>query len=290
VKPAPFKYLVPTTVEEALAHLADYGYEAAILAGGQSLIPTMNFRLAQPAVLVDVNQIPGLDTIQQVNGELRIGAMTRQRRAEHNALIRRYAPLLHKALPFVAHVPIRNRGTLGGSIAHADPSAEIPAVMLALNARFRLCNRNGERWVPAESFFVDWFTTLREPEEMLVEIAVPVAEPRSGHAFMELARRHGDYALVGVAAHVTLDEQGCCSQARVALLSVGPGPVLARTAMDLLIDREPTPELIRACAETAAAQDITPRDSLHASAAYKRALVKTLVSKAVSQAFAEANT
>ena len=289
MKPAPFTYHAPETVDEVLDHLATYGYEASVLAGGQSLVPTMNFRLAQPAVLVDLNRIADLAYLRPADdGGLRLGAMTRQRAVERSALVAERAPLLHETMPHIAHPPTRNRGTLGGSIAHADPAAELPAVMLALDARFRLCSQQAERWVSARDFFVGMFFTAREPEELLVEIALPPMSPRSGWAFREVARRHGDFALVGVAALVTLDERGQCRQARITLLSVGEGPVEAQEAARLLLGQEPTPEAVRAAAEAAATRDIDPSGDIHASAAYRRHLARVLVTRVLSQAFERA--
>ncbi len=289
MKPAPFIYHAPTSLDEVLAHLATYGYEASVLAGGQSLVPTMNFRLAQPSVLIDINRIPDLAYLRPADdGGLRLGAMTRQRAVERSALVAERAPLLHETMPHIAHPPIRNRGTIGGSIAHADPAAELPAVMLALDARFRLRSQKAERWVSARDFFVGMFFTAREPEELLVEIALPPMPPRSGWAFREVARRHGDYALVGVAALVTLDERGQCRQARITLLSVGEGPVEAHEAARLLLGQEPTPEAVRAAAEAAATRDIDPSGDIHASAAYRRHLARVLVTRVLSQAFERA--
>ncbi len=289
MKPAPFTYHAPTTVDEALAHLATYGYEASILAGGQSLVPAMNFRLAQPSVLVDLNRIPDLAYIRPGDdGGLLLGAMTRQRAVERSALVAERAPLLHETMPNIAHPPIRNRGTIGGSLAHADPAAELPAVMLALDARFRLRSRQAERWVAVRDFYVGMFMTVKEPEELLVEIALPPLPPRSGWAFREVSRRHGDYALVGVAALVTLDGLGRCQQARITLLSVGEGPVEAREAARLLAGQEPTPEAVRAAAETAATQDIDPDGDVHASAAFRRHLARVLTADVLTKAFARA--
>jgi len=290
MKPAPFKYDAPTTVDEALAHLARYGYEAKVLAGGQSLIPMMNFRLAQPAVLVDINPVAGLSYIQPTrDGGLRIGAMTRQRQVERDPLVAQAAPLLHAAMPKIAYPQIRTRGTIGGSLAHADPSAELPAVSLALNARFLLrSQKRGERWVEARDFFVGLFTTILEPDELLVEVRLPPMPPRSGWSFLEVARRHHDFALVGVAAVVALDGAGVCQQARLVYLSVGDRPVEARQAEALLQGQEPTAEAIRQAAETAAQADVDPQSDINASADYRRHLVRVLGQRALTEAFERA--
>jgi carbon-monoxide dehydrogenase medium subunit len=291
MKPAPFAYYAPTTIDEALALLAEHGWDAKALAGGQSLIPMMNFRLAQPSILVDLNNIPALSFIRpdgNGNGGLRVGAMTRQRQLERDPLVVERAPLIQAAMPQLATPAIRSRGTVGGSIAHADPSAELVAVSVALDARFRLRNQAGERWVQADAFFVGMFTTLLEPDELLVEIALPAMPPRSGWSFLEVARRHHDFALVGVTAVVTLDDRGQCQQARLVLFSVGDGPVLAHQAAQTLVGQAPTPEIIRAAAETAARADIDPGSDIHASAEYRRHLANVLSRRALTQAFERA--
>jgi CO/xanthine dehydrogenase FAD-binding subunit len=289
LKPAPFRYFAPHTLDEALALLADYGDEAKVLAGGQSLVPAMNFRLAQPDVLVDLNSIADLFYLRPTSdGGLQIGGMTRQRTLERDPLVAQRAPLIHDTMPHIAHVQIRNRGTIGGSLAHADPAAELPAVALALDASFRLRSQTRERSVKASDFYVGLFATALEPDEILVEVAVPSLPPRTGWSLQEMARRHGDYALVGVAAICTLDEQGDCRQVRIALLSVGDGPVLAQQAMKGLLGERPTDGLILAIAETAANEDIDPGGDIHASAAYRRHLAKVLTRRALTSAVARA--
>ena len=286
MKPAPFEYYAPNTVDEALAHLAEHGWDAKVLAGGQSLIPMMNFRIAQPAVLVDLNRIPELFYIRpNGNGGLLLGAMTRQNQVEHDSLVAKRAPLLHETIPQVAYPQIRSRGTFGGSLAHADPSAELVAVAIALNARLRLRSQAGERWVPADEFFVGLFTTVLEPDELLVEVALPPMPPRSGWSFLQVTRRHHDFCMAGVAVLVTLDEKGRCEQARLVFLSVGDGPVSARQAAATLIGQTPTPELIRTAAEKAASDEIDPGSDIHASAEYRRHLAKVLARRALTQAF-----
>lgn len=289
MKPAPFKYYAPTTVEEALAHLAEHGWDAKALAGGQSLIPMMNFRLAQPSVLVDLNNVSELFYIRpNEGGGLRLGAMTRQRQVEHDPLVAERAPLVHEVMPQIAYPQIRSRGTFGGSIAHADPAAELVAVSMALNGRFRLRSQTGGRWVTADEFFVGLFATVLEPDELLVEVALPAMPPRSGWSFLKIARRHHDFCLAGVAVLVTLDDKDRCEQARLAFLSLGDGPVDARQAAEMLIGQAPTPEAIRAAAETAADADIDPGSDIHASAEYRRHLAKVLTRRALEQAFERA--
>lgn len=290
MKPASFKYLAPNSVEKALAHLAEYGDEAKVLAGGQSLVPTMNFRLAQPAVLIDLNRIEELFYIEtEDSAGLRIGAMTRQQEVERSKLIFEKAPLIHETMPHIAHPQIRNRGTVGGSLAHADPAAELPAVMLALDAQFLLRSQKGERKIAATEFFIDLFFTALEPEELLVEITLPALPKRTGWAFREIARRHGDFALVGVAAVVTLDQTSQCKHARIILMSVGNGPIAAVQAQQALIGQKPTVEAILAAAETAAEKDIDPPGDMHASADYRRHLAKVLTEQALTEAFKRAS-
>lgn len=288
MKPAPFKYYAPTTVDEALAHLAEYGWDAKALAGGQSLIPLLNFRLAQPSVIVDLNNVSELFYIRPDDGGLLLGAMTRQSQVEHDPLVAERAPLVHEVMPQIAYPQIRSRGTFGGSLAHADPSAELVAVSIVLNARFRLRSQADERGVPADEFFVGLFATVLEPDELLVEVALPPMPPRSGWSFHQVTRRHHDFCITGVAVLVTLDEQDRCEQARMVFLSVGDGPVNARQAAEMLKGQAPTPEIIQAAAEAAAQDEIDPGSDIHASAAYRRHLAKVLARRALTRAFERA--
>ena len=292
MKPPPFQYFAPTTVEEALDLLGEHGWDAKPLAGGQSLIPTLNFRLAQPAILVDLNNISDLFYIRAgKNDGVRIGAMTRHSQVEHDALIPQRAPLVHETMPLIAHAQIRNRGTFGGSLAHNDPAAELPAVTLARGGRLRLRSQSGERWVPADEFFLGLFTTALEPEELLVEVELPALPPRTGWAIREMARRPGDYALLGVTAVVTLDDVNKCQAARLVLFSTGGEvPTDARQAVEVLVGETPTPEVIRAAAETAASEDIDPTGDIHATAEYRRHLAKVLTRQALEQAFERVTT
>ena len=287
MKPAPFEYFRPDTVDEALALLGEHGWDAKLLAGGQSLVPAMNFRLAAPGVLIDLNRIPGLDGIREEGGALRIGTMVRQHAAERSAHVHRLAPLLAEALPFVAHPQIRNRGTVGGSVAHADPAAELPAVMLALGARMHVVGPNGQRALAADEFFTGLFSTALEHDEMLAEIEIPALTPRAGFAFMEVSRRHGDFGLAGLAVSVALDDGGCCADARIALLGVGEGPVLAHAAADALRGQSPSLDAVAAAADAARAEVDPPMD-IHASSEYRRHLVGVLVGRALPVAFGRA--
>ena len=286
MKPAPFKYYAPTTIAEALALLTEHGYDAKVLAGGQSLIPTMNFRLAQPAVLVDLNRISELFYIKpdKQTGGLLIGAMTRESQVEHSPLVAERSPLVTETMPHIAHEQIRHRGTFGGCMAHADPAAELPAVAVALRANMKVKGRSGERWVPAEEFFISLFTTVMMPDELLVEVAVPPRPPRTGWSFMEVARRHGDYALMGVAATVTLNNKNECEEARLVYVNGGDRPFNAQEATSLLQGQRLTSEAIETAAETAATRDVDPPKDIHASAEYRRHLVKILTRRALNQA------
>ncbi len=282
MKPAPFDYFAPNSLEEALEQLQAAGWDGKVLAGGQSLVPVMNFRLAQPGVLVDLNRIPGLDGIEvDPAGNLRLGAMVRHARLEKDPTVARVAPLLTAAVPWIAHPQIRNRGTLGGSLAHADPAAELPAVMVALRARFRLRSAHGDRWVDADDFFVGLFATALEPGEILVEVLVPAASPGDRVAFLEVARRSGDYALVGVATTLRLEAERLVDLRHV-LFSIGDRPHEAHAAADC-IGQQPTPELIEQFS-LAVGREIEPADDIHASADYRRHLAAVLTRRALTQA------
>jgi carbon-monoxide dehydrogenase medium subunit len=289
VKPAPFRYHAPESLDEALELLAEHGEEAKVLAGGQSLVPTLNFRLARPAVLVDLNRIAALAYVEaESDGGLRVGAMTRQRAVERSPLVMERAPLVAETMPFVAHPQIRNRGTFGGSLAHADPAAELPAVALALDAELVLRVSGGERRLRARDFFVGLFATALAPGELLVEVRLPQLPTGAGCAFVEMARRHGDYALVGVAACVELGEDERVRAARVALLSVGEGPVEAHQACRTLIGERPVEEALVAAADEAATTDVDPPSDIHATSAYRRHLTRLLVRRALHTAAARA--
>lgn len=286
MKPAPFTYAAPATLDEALALKAQHGDDAKFLAGGQSLVPAMNFRLVAAAVLVDLNRLPDLDYIRVAeDGGLRLGAMTRQRRLERDPLVKTHAPLMFEAMPEVAHPQIRNRGTLGGSLAHADPAGELPVIAVALDAQLRMQSVNGSRWVPAAEFFQGLFTTALRPDEMLVEVALPPQLPRTGTAFVEFARRRGDYALMGVAAVVTLDEDGRCEAAKLVYLNAGEGPISAPDAADELVGETALPEVIAEAATHAAEDEINPMGNVHATPAYQRHLARVLTRRALERAF-----
>ena len=281
MKPPPFDYHDPETSAEAIALLTEHGDEATILAGGQSLMPLLNFRLARPDRLVDINRVAELDYISEENGTLRIGAMTRQATLERSDVARERCPLLLDGLRWVGHAQIRNRGTVGGSIAHADPAAELPVVCTALDARMRVRSADGERTVDAKDFFVTHLMTAVQPDELLTEIEFPtITGERTGTAFVEFSRRHGDFALGGAAVALTLDDSGVCSVARIALLSAAPTPIRATDAEEILPGRTIDEEAAReAQAKTEAA--ISPTGDMHGSGEYRRGLIGAMVRRAL---------
>ena len=289
MKPPRFDYLLPRSLDEALSMLAEHGDEAKVLAGGQSLVPLLNFRLVRPTYVVDVNDIPGLDGIRLDGEHLAIGAMTRQRAAETSAVVRERCPLLAEAMPQIGHVQIRNRGTIGGSLAHADPAGELPAVLAALDGELVLRSRRGERRLGPQEFFVGYLTTAVAPDELLVEARVPVTPPRTGTAFVEVSRRHGDFALVGVAATLTLDAGGVCTACAIAVTGVGPTPVVARDAARALVGAKPTAEAYEEVARRVATA-LEPDSDLHASAEYRKHLGGVLTRRALARAAERVDT
>ena len=287
MKPPRFDYLAPASLDEALGALAEHGDGAKVLAGGQSLVPLLNFRLVRPAYLVDLNEVPGLAYVRRENGHLAIGALTRQRAVETSALVREVQPLLADAMPQIGHVQIRNRGTIGGSLAHADPAAELPAVVAALDGQLVVQSARGRRVLSAAEFFVAYLTTALDPTELLVEVRVPVTPPRTGTAFLEVSRRHGDFALVGVAATVTLDEAGACTRCAIAITGVGPTPVVARDAARGLVGTTPTAKALEDAGQAAAA-GLDPDGDLHASSEYRRHVAGVLTRRALTRALERA--
>jgi carbon-monoxide dehydrogenase medium subunit len=284
MKPAPFDYYAPDSIEQALDLMSQYAGDAKILAGGQSLVPAMNFRIVQPSVLIDLNHAAELGYVREDENVLRIGTMTRERELEFNPLISRWAPLLVEAAPHIAHPQIRNRGTIGGSIVNADPAAELPVLMVALRARLKAKSVSGERWIDAQDFFLGMFTTALEPEEILVEIELPASPPRTGWSFMEVAPRAGDYALMGIAVLVTLDQNGTCEHAKLVYLNAGDGPVEAKEAEKLLIGELLSDRLIESTASKASETEINPFGNIHTSPEFQRHLANVLTKKALKQA------
>ncbi len=285
MKPPPFEYHAPTTVAETVSVLREYGDGAKVLAGGQSLMPLLNFRVVRPAALVDINGVAELNYLRRDNGWLTIGALVRQRSAELNKMVAEACPLLAEALPLIGHFQIRNRGTIVGSLAHADPAAELGAVALALGAELEIQSLHGRRVLPASEFFISYLTTALAPDELVVEARFPTARPQTGYAFVEFARRQGDFALVAVAAVVSRNGTNHCDGARLAFTGVGPVPVLLTDDEGLLQGESFKPPAIRALAHRAA--DGLDLDSdLHASAEYRRELAQVLAEEALQAAAA----
>jgi carbon-monoxide dehydrogenase medium subunit len=277
-----FKYEAPTTVAEATGLLAEHQDEATLLAGGQSLIPLLALRLAHPAVLVDINGLDELSGVSVTDGRVAIGALTREYMAEESETVAATVPLLAAALPLIGHEAIRNRGTLGGSLAHADPAAELPAVARALDAELVVRSESGERVIPAAEWFEGYLTTSRRPDEILVEMRFPVAAPGTGVAFQEVARRHGDFAMVGLAASLTLTD-GTISDARLAFSGVADVPVRAAEAESLLVGQRPSAELFAEAARRSATALDPPAD-LHGSSDYRKKVAATLVRRGLRAA------
>lgn len=281
MKPAPFEYLAPRDVPEALRLLAEHGPEAKVLAGGQSLVPLMNFRLARPSHLIDVSGLDDLAGIRASDGHVTIGAATLQREARQHAEIKQRLPILAEAIAHIGHPAIQNRGTVGGSIAHADPAAELPVAALALDAELRLQRAGGERVVQAEDFSLGYLTTVLDPDELLTSLSFAVPAPGAGWCFTEVARRQGDFALVAVATLFALDKEGRVAWARIALGGVGPTALRARLAEQLLLGEAPGEDLFRAAA-AATVEAVDPEEDLHASADYRRHLAGVLVRRALT--------
>ena len=305
MKPAKFDYFAPTSVDEALALLTRYGGEAKILAGGQSLVPLLNFRLSRPAALIDLNRIPSLAYIRveteprPTHGTppavqaglaapvtVKLGAMTRQRTIEFSPEIAERIPLLTEATRWVGHLPIRSRGTIGGSLAHADPSAEYPTVLAALGGSVVARGPKGERVIAASELFQSYLTTSLEADEILVEVRLPAPPAGTGYAFEELARRHGDFALVGIAAMIARQGDRCV-MARLATSGAGPVPLRLRAAEEIL-ERDGLADAAIEAAARRASELVDPDSDIHASADYRRHLAGVLTQRAVKRALAKA--
>lgn len=285
MKPAPFKYVKASSLAQALSLKAEHGDDARFLAGGQSLIPAMNFRLARPSVLIDINGLSELAGCSGADGgQVRLGALTRYRALERDGDFLKACPLFADALPHIAHPQIRNLGTVGGNLSHADPASELPAVAVAMGARLHLQSASGEREVDACDFFIGLLTTDVQPDEMLVDISLPVQKPRSGACFMEVARRRGDFALAGVAAIVTLDVERRCSEVRLGLCGVGETPVDASSAAEALIGETFSDRAVEVVA-AAVQRMIEPAGNVHATADYQRHVAGVLTSRALRAAY-----
>jgi carbon-monoxide dehydrogenase medium subunit len=280
VKPAPFDYHAPETVEEVIALLTEHGDDAKILAGGQSLVPLLALRLAAPTHLVDIGRVTALQGIGP-RGEIRAGVT--QRQAEQSTLLRARSPLLAEALPHIAHVQIRNRGTVCGSLAHADPAAELPAVMLALDAVMCVRGPRGMRQVVARDFFESYLETTIGPDELLTQVTVPLWPPDAGWSFQEISRRQGDFALVGCATLLRLDARGAIADARLAFTGVAPTPVRISEAELLLCGAEPGDELFAEVASVVS-DALDPTSDVHADAAYRKHVAGVLTRRTLAAA------
>ncbi len=287
MKPPPFEFFDPTTAAEAVSLLGQYGGEAKVIAGGQSLVPLLNMRLARPGVLVDINRVAELGYIREVDGALAIGAIARHRAVERSTAVQKLQPLLHAAVCHIAHPQIRNRGTIGGSIAHADPAAELPAACVALGAELRITGPSGERTVKAEDFFITFLTTALGPDELLTEVRLPALPARTGWSFKEVSRRHGDFALAGAAVTLTTDG-GACSDARIALFGVGSTPLRAGQAEQVLKGERPSDSLFEQAAQKASQEIGEPLSDIHASSEFRRHIAMTLTRQALAEAASRA--
>ena len=282
MKPAPFAYFAPSALDEALDILADRGREARVLAGGQSLIPLMNFRAVSPAALVDIGRIPGLDRIEAENGAIRIGCMVRQRAAEYAPLIGERQPVLREAIGWIGSLPVRSRGTICGSLAHADPAAELPMVMKVLDAEILARSATRSRTIAVEDFFRGAFVTTLAADEMIVALRVPAMRPGAGFAFQEFAQRRGAPTIAAVA--VMLERAGArCTKARIAAAGVGPVPIRLFAPEGIVERSGPSDEAIEAASELAA-EMVDPISDLHASADFRRHLTQVLVKRALCAA------
>jgi aerobic carbon-monoxide dehydrogenase medium subunit len=286
MKPASFEYFAPTALDETLELLHQHGDDAKVLAGGQSLMPLMNLRLARPKVIVDINRLSGLDRIASTSeGGLAIGALARQRAVEKSALIRGQNPLLASAMPLIGHFQIRNRGTMGGSLAHADPAAELPALAVLLGCEFSLARKGGVRVVPAAEFFLGYMATAIEPGELLTEIRFPSWRPGAAWAIDEIARRKGDFALVGVALSAELDDSANLRDIAIVMFGVSGKPHRIASAESMLKGRRVDQGVLRELGRVVA-QELEPDSDIHASAEYRKDVGGVLARRALESALA----
>ena len=283
MKPASFFYLCPSTLEETMDLLTEYGDEGKIIAGGQSFVPILNMRMSEPEYLIDIHQLNELEGIRLEDNIIKIGALTTQRILEKHVLIKEHLPVLEEAVKFIGHVQTRNRGTVGGSVAHADPSAELPLSFLALNAEIIVQNTSDTRTADINEFFLTYLTTDMMPDEILTEIHVPIHQPK-GYAFEELSRRHGDFALVSVVCLLSTDDDAKIDSVRLAVGGIDAVPILAEEAMDFLIGKELTEKVLEEAADLAI-ENADPDEDLHASVDYRIHLAKTLTKKAIQKAY-----
>jgi len=287
MKPAPFEYFAPLELQEALDLLERYGDEAKILAGGQSLMPLMNLRLARPGLIIDINRLSSLDTITATpEGGLTIGALTRQRALERSKIVQEQNPILAAAMPLIGHFQIRNRGTIGGSLVHADPAAELPAVSLLLGAEFLLRSKSAVRVVPAAEFFLSYLTTAIRPAELLTEIRLPKWPSGEAWAVQEIARRKGDFALIGVALRAELDAEETMQKAVIVMFGVDSKPLRMERAEAILKGRRISEAFLRELSGVVA-EELEPDSDIHASAAYRKEVGGVLVRRALESALAK---
>jgi carbon-monoxide dehydrogenase medium subunit len=285
MKPSSFEYVAPRSLDEAIHSLTSYAGGAKVLAGGQSLVPLMNLRLASPEVLIDINGLDELGGLRAWDGGLSVGALVRQSTLERADLVLQRLPLLAEASALVGHPANRHRGTVGGSLAHADPAAELSAAMLALEATFMVWGSRGMRWVAAADFFTGFLTTTLAPDELLTEIRVPGVPSVTGSAFLEVSRRSGDFAICGAAALVTLNASGRCERVRIALCGVGNGPVRARRVEEALVGELPAGASLEDAAQgVVEGIGFDPASDIHGSAAYRRKLAIVMTRRAVELA------
>ncbi len=287
MKPAQFDYYCPKTVDEALILLEESGFDGKIIAGGQSLVPIMNMRLSTPDCLIDINRLQDLDFIDYEEGLVKIGTLTRQNRVETSDLIRQHIGLLSEAVPFIGHVQTRNRGTIGGSLVHADPTAEIPLALMTMGGSVQIASTDEVRTVNAEDFFVTYLTTDVMPTELLTEIHIPIWEGRVGYSFQEISRRHGDFALVASACQLSVDDQNRISDARLVLGGVEAVPLLVTEANELLQGERLTDSLLDKVASVVS-EVIDPESDLHASADYRRHIAQSLSKRTLQEAYVKA--
>jgi len=285
--PRSFEYFSPRTLDEAVSLLQKLGPEAKILSGGQSLIPMMKLRLASPPYIIDINHIPGLNYISELNGSLRIGALARESDLEVSPAVTSRFPILVDTTSVIADPLVRNQATVCGNLAHGDPANDHPATMLALGASLVAVGPTGEREIPVESFFTGLFTTALQPDEILKEIRVPAQAPSSGGAYLKLERKVGDYATAGVAVQVSLNDAGVCRRAGIGLTNVGFSPLKAKKAEAFLAGKALDQSTIKQAAELAAGES-QPIDDIRGSADYKRDLVRVLTTRALTRAFERA--
>jgi len=285
MKPAPFEYYAPKTAEEALQNLTDLGYSGKVLAGGQSLIPAMNFRMARPSALVDLNNVAELAYIKPTaDGGFAIGTMTRDSTVEHDAALKQRMPIVAETIGYIAHAQIRTRGTFGGAIAHADPAAQLPALAVALNAKMLIKRKGSERWVTAEDFIVGPFMTVLDPEDLLAEVVLPPLAPHTAGSYKQVSRQRGGYAQAATISIVGLDDRNRVKNVRCVLFSVGETPILSKYAAKVLVGNEPTEAAIADVAATVAKTECDPGSDLHGTAEYRRQLVQVLVRRSLTEA------